>query len=54
MFYNEFMGSKKLKEVWEERVCIFCSSGKVETEKHFILDCEAFKDEIKLCTYSSS
>jgi len=32
------------KEVREERVCIFCSSGKVETEKHFILACEAFKD----------
>ena len=32
------------KEVWEERVCIFCSSGKVETKKHFILECEAFKD----------
>ena len=32
------------KEVWEERVCIFCSSGKVETEKHFILECEVFKD----------
>ena len=30
--------------MWEERVCIFCSSGKVETEKHFILECEAFKD----------
>ena len=27
---------KMQKEVWEERVCIFCSSGKVETEKHFI------------------
>jgi len=35
---------KRPKEVWEERVCIFCSSGKVETEKHFILECEAFKD----------
>ena len=30
--------------MWEERVCIFFSSGKVETEKHFILECEAFKD----------
>ena len=30
--------------MWEERVCIFCSSGKVETEKNFILECEAFKD----------
>jgi hypothetical protein len=25
-------------------VCVFCTSGKVETEKHFILECEAFKD----------
>ena len=30
--------------MWEERVCILCSSGKVETEKHFILECEALKD----------
>jgi hypothetical protein len=35
---------KRPKEMWEERVCILCSSGKVETEKHFILECEAFKD----------
>ena len=35
---------KRPKEMWEERVCIFFSSGKVETEKHFILECEAFKD----------
>ena len=35
---------KRPKEMWEERVCIFCSSRKVETEKHFILECEAFKD----------
>jgi len=34
---------KRPKEVWEERVCNFCSSEKVETEKHFILECEAFK-----------
>ena len=32
------------KEAWTERVCIFCTAGKVETEKHFILECEAFKD----------
>ena len=25
-------------------MCIFCTAGKVETEKHFILECEAFKD----------
>jgi hypothetical protein len=30
--------------MWEERVCILCSSGKVETKKHFILECEALKD----------
>jgi Spy/CpxP family protein refolding chaperone len=30
--------------MWEERVCILRSSGKVETEKHFILECEALKD----------
>jgi len=30
--------------MWEERVCILCSSKKVETEKHFILKCEAIKD----------
>ena len=35
---------KRPKEAWEERVCTFCNSGKVETEKHFILECEAFKD----------
>jgi hypothetical protein len=35
---------KRPKESWEERVCMFCNSGKVETEKHFILECEAFKD----------
>jgi hypothetical protein len=35
---------KRPKEAWEERVCVFCTSEKVETEKHFILECEAFKD----------
>ena len=25
-------------------MCIFCTSRKVETKKHFILECEAFKD----------
>ena len=34
---------KRPKEAWVERVCIFCIAGKVETEKHFILECEAFK-----------
>ena len=27
-------------------MCIFCTAGKVETEKHFILECEAFKDNM--------
>jgi hypothetical protein len=35
---------KRPKEAWEERVCMFCNFGKVETKKHFILECEAFKD----------
>ena len=35
---------KRPKEMWEERVCIFFSSRKVKTEKHFIVECEAFKD----------
>ena len=35
---------KRPKEVWEERVYIFCSFVKVETEKHFILECETLKD----------
>ena len=25
-------------------MCTFCIAGKVEIEKHFILECEAFKD----------
>ena len=32
-------GQKKLG------LCIFCTAGKVETEKHFILECEAFKEK---------
>ena len=38
---------KRPKETWEERVCILCSSRKVETKKHFILECEALKDNRK-------
>ncbi|XP_059066243.1 uncharacterized protein LOC131857578 [Cryptomeria japonica] len=34
---------KRPKEIWEERVFPFCISGSVETEKHFILECEALK-----------
>ena len=26
------------------RKCYFCTASKVETEKHLILECEAFKD----------
>ena len=37
-------GWKRPNEAWEEMVCMFCTSRKVETEKHFILECEAFKD----------
>jgi hypothetical protein len=48
---------KRPKEDWEERVCVFCTSGKVEIEKHFILECEAFKDSrdnyINILTASS-
>jgi hypothetical protein len=36
---------------------VFCTSGKVETKKHFILECEAFKDNkdnyINILTASS-
>ena len=35
---------KRPKEDWEERVCVFCTSRKVEREKHLVLECEAFKD----------
>ena len=33
-------GQKKLGQ----KECIFCIAHKVETKKHFILECEAFKD----------
>ena len=29
----------------EERICIFCESGEVEDERHFLCRCEAWKDE---------
>jgi len=35
---------KRPKEAWEERLCAFCTSGVVESEKHFILECDEFKD----------
>ena len=34
---------EKLEE--EERICIFCESGEVEDERHFLCRCEAWKDE---------
>jgi hypothetical protein len=34
---------EKLEE--EERICIFCQSGEVEDERHFLCRCEAWKDE---------
>jgi len=35
---------KRPKEAWKERVCTFCTSGAVESKKHFILECDAFKN----------
>lgn len=35
---------KRPTEDWGERVCTFCTSRVVESEKHFILECDAFKD----------
>ena len=35
---------KRPKEAWEERACSFCMSEAVELKKHFILECDAFKD----------
>ena len=32
------------KEVWEERTCIFCNKGVVETEWHFVMECVAYED----------
>ena len=34
---------EKLEE--QERICIFCESGEVENERHFLCRCEAWKDE---------
>lgn len=28
----------------EHRICTFCNTNEVETEKHFLLTCEAFSD----------
>jgi hypothetical protein len=32
------------KEVLEERTCIFCNKGAVETEWHFVTECVAYED----------
>lgn len=32
----------------EERKCIFCESGEVEDERHFLCRCEAWKEEREL------
>jgi len=40
----ESRSCKRTKKAWQERVSVFCTSGKVERKKHFILECEAFKD----------
>ena len=37
-------GAGKGQKKCGKRVCIFCSFRKVETEKHFILECEDSKD----------
>jgi len=34
---------RPVEEVWE-RVCNICRSGEVESEKHFILNCNAYED----------
>ena len=33
-----------LKEVWEERTCIFCNKGVVEMEQHFFIECASYED----------
>ena len=37
-------GARKGQKNLRQKECIFCTAGKVETEKHFILECEAFKN----------
>ena len=32
------------KEKLEERVCLLCNNGRVEDEKHFMLDCVTYED----------
>ena len=38
------LGIGKDQKKLGKKECIFYNSGKVEIEKHFILECEAFKD----------
>lgn len=33
-----------VKEKLEDRVCLLCKNGKVEDEKHFMLDCKTYED----------
>ena len=35
---------KRPKEAWKEQVCTFRTYGAVESEKHFILECDAFRN----------
>jgi hypothetical protein len=48
---------KDQKKLGKKRACVLCTSRKVETEKHFILECEVFKDNgdnyINILTASS-
>jgi len=37
-------GVGKDQKKFGEKECIFCTARKVEIEKHFIMECEAFKD----------
>jgi hypothetical protein len=38
------LSAGKDQKKFGKKGCVFCTSGKMETEKHFILECEAFKD----------
>ena len=33
---------KRPKEVWEERICVFCKPGAIEIEWHFLSECTAY------------
>jgi hypothetical protein len=32
------------KQIERERVCMFCMNGEIENERHFMLECTAYKD----------